>query len=73
MPMERLVTETGLERRSLFAIRSGERLPHPRNQQALGVAVGKFAREEMRAAKIELPIDDFIVCATFLSWSERLG
>jgi hypothetical protein len=65
MPMAEL-EELGMHRRSLFAIRAGERLPHPRNRQRLVAAAGAFARERLEEAGVEPPADDLAACATFL-------
>jgi hypothetical protein len=58
MPIERLVDATGMHRRSLFAIRAEERVPHPRNRQALIAAAGAFARERLQEARTNPPVDE---------------
>ena len=56
----------GLHRRSLFAVRAGERLPHPRNRQVLIEAAGTFARERLSKSGIEPPYDDLSACAVLV-------
>ena len=58
----------GMHRRSLFAVRAGERLPHPRNRQLLTQAAGAFAREHLAEAGIDPPYDDLTACAAS-SWT----
>jgi hypothetical protein len=66
MPMAALDGQ-GLHRRSPFAIRAGERLPHPRNRQALIAAAGAFARRRLQEAGIEPPTEDVAACAACLA------
>ncbi len=73
MPIDRLVTATGLHRRSLFAIRAGERLPHPHNRQALTAEAGAFARERLAEVAIEPPGGDLAACAAFLERGQQHG
>ena len=67
MPIARLVAETGLHRRTFFALRAGERLPHPRNRQALIETAGAFARERLEEAGVETSADDPAACAAYLA------
>lgn len=67
MPIERRVEATGLHRRSLFALRAGERRPHPGNRQVLVAAAGAYAREQLLGAGIEPTSDNITTCATYLS------
>ena len=67
MPIDRLVEGTDLHRCSLFAIRAGERIPHPKNRQALLAAAGAFVRECVAEAGIELVTDNLAVCAVYLA------
>jgi hypothetical protein len=65
MPIENLVAATGLHRRSLFALRSGERLPHPRNRGALISTTSQFARQKLSEQGIAPSCDNFISLAKF--------
>lgn len=67
MPIDRLVVATGMHRRSLFAIRAGERLPYSKNRQQLIAAAGAYARGQLLGAGVEPTNDDIATCAAYLS------
>jgi len=53
----------GLHRRNLFALRAGDRLPHPCIRLALTERAAVFARARLREAGQTLPADDMVACA----------
>jgi len=57
--------ELGLHRRSLFAIRAGERVPHPRNRRTLTEHAAAFAKTRLKHAGQVPPPDDLVACAAY--------
>ncbi|HEV2087714.1 MAG TPA: hypothetical protein VGR21_05330 [Cryptosporangiaceae bacterium] len=61
-----LAEATGLAVSTVKAARNGHTDPHGQNRQALVHAAAAFARERLREAGIEPPVDNLAACAAYL-------
>lgn len=69
MPRSQLITETGLSRSALTALRNGRARPHRATRAALQRAAGRFARTHLGAVaspRSRVPRDDVLPCAQYL-------
>ena len=67
LPVAETAKATGISERTIKRARAGAGAPHPGNRATLTAYAARFAREQLRAAGIEPPVDDYAALAACLA------